>query len=882
MAAKTKGSLYLLDISHFTFRAYHALPPLTTSAGLATNAVHGVVNMLERLIREHKPDYLAAVFDSGRKTFRNDIYPDYKANRDEPDEDLRVQFPLVRQVVEAMGIACLEREGFEADDILATVAHRLGGKGSEVDQVVIVTADKDLMQCVGGNVTLLDPVRDKRVGREEVREKFGVGPEAVTDVQGLMGDSSDNIPGIRGIGPKTASALIAHFGSLEALLERSDEIEGMSIRGAKGVMAKVEGGIEAARVSKLLATVRNDIDLDLELDDLVLGSAENVALLELAERLEMGRLSARLRKALGAEAAPPPKPPRAARAKGQAKADEAAQEKIEVKSRGDWQALCGGEVLVAFGEDEFGRPLLGLGKGKRTALVAGEAEVAACLQGLADSQTSLCGHGLKSLCRRFGVPPGPAGLDFGLASYLYDSSSGDHGESAVSRRFLGQEPEDGAGSAEERLMGSLDRAVRLRPLLREALAERGQTALYEDLEHPLLPVLAAIESCGMQLDCELLGGMSKELASRMTSLVGKIYKSAGVEFNVLSPLQLREVLYEKLGLPTKGIKKTKTGLSTDSATLEGLIATCGHELPRLILDYRGLAKLKSTYVDALPRLVDGDGRIHTTLNQTVTATGRLSSSDPNLQNIPIRTPDGARIRRAFVAPAGKVLVSADYNQIELRVLAHLAGDEALVAAFAEGRDIHAATAEELFAGQGGDPAARRREAKVVNYGLIYGMGSTRLARELGISRSQAAAYIERYFERYAGVRSFYQRMLEQARENGYVSTLAGRRRYLADINSEHGGLRQVAERVATNTPIQGTAADIIKKAMIDLVPRLRAEGLAAAMVLQIHDELLIECPQDESDQVVRLLCEVMEGAADLAVPLVVDAGAGATWAEAHG
>jgi len=474
----------------------------------------------------------------------------------------------------------------------------------------------------------------------------------------------------------------------------------------------------------------------------------------------------------------------------------------------------------------------------------------------------------------------PRGFDLGVASYLFDPSVGDHGRAAVIERFLGEAAADTAGGSPAGMAAALDQIDRLLPRLREGLAEREQGELYDTLEHPLVGILAQIEARGVLLDEKLLAKLAEEFDGRMKALVSKIYEAAGCEFNILSPVQLREILFERLQLPTKGIKKTKSGLSTDSDSLQALSAK--HPLPALVLEYRGLAKLKSTYLDALPRVADAEGRIHTSLNQTVTATGRLSSSEPNLQNIPIRTEDGAKIRRAFVAPRGHVLLSADYNQIELRVLAHLAQDEALIAAFRKGLDIHAATASEVFGVSLEEvTTAMRRASKVINYGIIYGMGATRMSRELGIPRSEAADYIERYFARYSGVRLFYAQMLAGARRTGYVSTLLGRRRYLPDIESENGRKRQATERVATNTPIQGSAADIIKLAMIRLDSRLRRRGAAARMVLQIHDELLLEVPKKEVDGVDDDVRDAMEGAASLAVPLLVDIGHGRNWAVAH-
>ncbi len=938
MSGNPGSPVYLIDVSFFVFRAYHALPPLNTSSGQATNAVHGVATMLERLLRSERPIYVGACFDSSGDTFRHEIYPDYKANRDEPDEDLKLQFPLVRRLIRAMNITCFEHAGAEADDILATLALRCSRAGHSV---VIVTGDKDLMQCVSDRVSLSDPVKGRRVGKPQVLEKFGVAPESVPDVLGLMGDSSDNIPGIKGIGPKSAAVLMAHFGSLEQMYERLDEIESLSLRGAKAVRKKIEEGRAMALLCRRLATVDYEIPVDAELEDLRLCKLSSPELEALAEELEMRKLPVRMRELAsnlgleidsggvdreghgeaaiekdgevpGRSASPDAKMPKrsgngaedlgfANSGSGEATGSgietgatrdlfTTVTDAAQLRSWGDWRAMAGARVYVVLitGGDSapgpavlaVGRPAGGEGEFFESALLVGEAVLTQCLSAYAEAETDLVGVDIKGLCRDFSARPGSDGLDLGVASYLIDASAGDHGREDMARRLLGEE----AVALEARpdaVEAALAQLRRLESRVLELLKEREQTKLYRELEHPLLSLLAAMEARGIMLDVEALHAMSRDLEASMAELVGRVYEAAGCEFNILSPLQLREILFTRLGLPSKGIKKTKSGPSTDSDSLAALAGK--HPLPDLVLEYRGMAKLKSTYVDALPRLVDEHGRIHTRLNQTVTATGRLSSKDPNLQNIPVRTEEGSRIRAAFIAPPGRRLVSADYNQIELRVLAELSRDENLIAAFEQGLDIHTATAAELLELPAAEVTpAMRREAKVVNYGIVYGMGPSRLSRELGISRAAAADYIERYFERYAGVARYYEQMLERAREQGYVSTLFGRRRYLHDINSSHGGLRQAAERVATNTTIQGSAADLIKRAMVDLEAALEASGAPGAdLILQIHYELLLECDVGDVDAVSALLVEVMEGVADLVVPVAVEVGSGSNWAEAH-
>ncbi|MFN2426310.1 MAG: DNA polymerase I [Candidatus Binatia bacterium] len=890
------GTVYLLDTSFFIFRAYHALPPLTTSKGIPTGAVHGVSTMLEKLIRDRKPVLMGACFDTARATFRRDLYPAYKANRLEPDEDLRVQFPYVRRLIDALEIPVLDFNGYEADDILATLAKRYEDAGYEV---VLVTGDKDLMQCVTDRTTIMDPMRDLVIGREQVREKFGVGPEAVAEVLGLMGDTSDNIPGVRGVGPKTASALIAHFGTVEELLARTAEIETLPIRGAASVRRKIEEGAEMARLCRRLAEVCRDVPIEVDPTRLQLGRLATEDLTALADELEMHRLVGRMATLAGDMGFAPhpvreekPVPPTAgAAATRRPGATSGQQQEFVMGTRAATEtapaaapdedfadivaAFSGDRLLVASSEQPGASWLVAIGDGCRVATAADRDAIVAAFLSLAGRSLSLVGHDLKALCREFGAVPGSVGFDLGVASYLCDPEAGDHSFEDVCRRFLGEEAAEPATG-----VGALAQVQKAAEILQAQLEGRELDSLYRKLEHPLIAILGSLEAHGVLLDREALAAMSVDLESRMSLLVEKVYEAAGSRFNILSPIQLRDVLFDKLALPSKGMKKTKTGLSTDSEALESLAAL--HPLPALVLEYRAMAKLKSTYVDSLPRLADEAGRVHTRLHQTVAATGRLSSSDPNLQNIPVRTEEGAKIRGAFIAAPGARLISADYNQIELRVLAHLSADENLIEAFRSGQDIHAATSADMFEVPLSEVTpSMRREAKVVNYGIIYGMGPQRLSRELGITRVKAEEYIKRYFEKFPRVQGFYSSMLEHARDKGYVATLMGRRRYLPDITSDHGGRRQLAERVATNTPIQGSAADIIKTAMVDLDAALRECELASRLVLQIHDELLLEAPVPEVEEVSRLVVRIMEGAVRLLVPVVVDVGSGVSWAEAH-
>jgi DNA polymerase-1 len=859
-----------LDVSFFTFRAYHALPPLTTSAGLPTNAIHGVASMLEKLFRVRRPSHAAAAFDMPGPTFRNEMFPEYKANRQEPDPDLQEQFPYIRRLVEAMAIRAFGDPRYEADDILATIAKRLSAAGHEI---VIVTGDKDLMQCVTDKVTLFDPVRELRVGIPEVIAKFGVPPTAVVDVQALMGDSTDNIPGVRGIGPKTATALIQEFGSLERLLAHTADIERLPLRGAASIRKKIEVSVDDAVLSKRLATVNDSVEIELSLDELAVGPLHTPELLELAEELEMERFATRIRGLLEGQSGGP----RGERASSDT--TDVAISMAQSRLTGDWRAFDKCEISFVLTRDFSRRQILGLTDGTHTAVVLGETEIRSAFTGLASCGAWFSGHDLKTLRRDFGVSPGPASIDLGVASYLYDPSVGEHGPKDVTERFL-LEPYRDAGANEEELLATLSQVRRLIPVLRAALVERQQDELYATLEHPLIECLADMEARGIGVDADTLTRISEEFQARMTALEAPIFDAAKREFNILSPAQLRVILFEELGLPTKGIKRTKNGYSTDSDTLEELADQ--HPLPKLILEYRALAKIKSTYADSLLGLIDSDGRIHTRFNQTVTATGRLSSKDPNLQNIPVRTEDGRRIRQAFRAARGFKLISADYNQIELRVLADLSRDPTLMAAFQEDRDIHSSTASEIFAVPESDVTSQmRRTAKTINYGIIYGMGPARMARDLDIPRAMAEEYIRSYAARYPGVQEFYAKMVDMARRCGYVETRAGRRRYLPDIHSTNDGLQQAAERVARNTPIQGGAADIIKRAMVDLASALRSAARRSVIVLQIHDELLLECPGEEVEPVVALTRRCMVEAAELAVPVVVDVGLGDDWAAAH-
>jgi DNA polymerase-1 len=867
-AGAPRPRLYLIDGSGYVYRAFHALPGLTTTRGLPTNAVYGFTTMLAKLLREEAPRWVAVVLDAPGETFRDGLYAEYKANRAPIPDELRPQIGYVRRVVEAMRLPVVEVAGVEADDVIGTLAGAASRAGLET---VIVTGDKDMMQLVDERTSLLDTMRDRRVGPDDVRARFGVDPALVPDVLALMGDPIDNIPGVRGVGEKTATALVARLGPVERILERLDEVEASGLRGAKGIRQRLAGEAAAARLSKALATIRRDVPVALDLEALRYPGPDPERLRPLFVELEFTSL---LR-----ELVPGGAVPEVARAVlGSAAEVEAALPALRaagavalVPSLDSARATTAGLRALALAPPA----------GPVAVLVASPPPALAALAPLlGDLAVTKLGADLKALrvaLARRGLPFAGPSFDLALASYCLNPSRADHGIPGLAEEMLGA-AQDPTAPPEVAVCRAAHAAHALRPLLEERLRTHEMERLFRDLEMPLAEVLAEMELAGVLLDTALLARLSGELAGTLEHLMVEIFRLAGGEFNVNSPPQLRQVLFERLRISSRGVRRGKTGLSTDVDVLTRLAAE--HPLPARILEYRALAKLKSTYVDALPALVDpATGRLHTSFNQTVAATGRLSSSDPNLQNIPIRTEEGRRIRAAFVAAPGWRLVSADYSQIELRVLAHLSGDASLVEAFAAGQDIHARTAAEVFADR--EPAEGRRLAKVINYGILYGMGPARAARELGVSSGEAAAYIEGYFRRYPGVRAFIEQTVAEARTRGWVTTVLGRRRYLPELGARDPAVRQFAERAAMNTPIQGSAADLIKLAMLEVQRRLRGAGLRARLLLQVHDELVLEAPEGEIPRVSTLVREAMEGVAPLRVPLRVDVRAGANWMEAH-
>jgi len=799
------------------------------------------------------------VFDLPGETFRDQLYADYKATRAPVPDELRPQIGYVRKIVEALRLPVVEVPGVEADDVIGTLARQASRAGLET---VIVTGDKDLMQLVDERTTWLDTMRDRRCGPAEVRERFGVEPALVPDVLGLMGDPIDNIPGVGGIGGKTAATLVRELGPVEEILAHLDAVEQSGVRGAKKIREALAREAETARLSKQLATIRCDLPVPLDLERLRWEGPDPEKLRPLFAELEFASL---LRDLVPGGAAPEveytaPRAPAETRAALGALAAAGVVAVVPVGARLEALALAGpsGPVVVIAEPDAPGAlaPLMG------------------------DLATAKLGADLKALrvgLARRGVALAGPGFDVALASYCLNPSRAEHTIAALAEELLGVGRDEGADPTLAACRAART-AHALRPLLEERLRAHEMERLFYELEMPLAEVLAEMELAGIRIDVAALGALSAEFAAKLERLMAEIYALAGMEFNINSPPQLRTVLFERLGISARGVRRGKTGLSTDVDVLTRLAEQ--HPLPAKILEYRALAKLKSTYVDALPALVDpATGRLHTSFNQTVAATGRLSSSDPNLQNIPIRSEEGRRIRAAFVAAPGHRLVSADYSQIELRVLAHLSGDQALIDAFASGEDIHARTAAEVFADR--PPAEGRRLAKVMNYGIVYGMGAARAARELGVSQGEAAAYIDRYLGRYPGVRAFIDATIAEARARGYASTILGRRRYLPELGARDPAVRQFAERAATNTPIQGSAADLIKLAMLEVRRRLAAAGGGARLLLQVHDELVLEVPADRLAIVEAAVRDAMERVFPLRVPLEVDVRHGTNWAEAH-
>ncbi|MCB0220787.1 MAG: DNA polymerase I [Chrysiogenetes bacterium] len=890
-----EDAVYLVDGMAYVFRAYFALPQLTNSKGHPTGAIYGFCQMLLELERRFNPKYLAVVMDSGRTTFRNDIYPEYKANRDEPPEDLVPQFDLIEEVVRAFNIPVLREKGFEADDLIASVAERMRKKRKDV---VIVSSDKDLMQLIDQHVLMWDPMKRKAIGEAQVEEKWGVPPEKVVEVQALMGDTSDNIPGVYGVGPKTATKLINDYGDLETVLKSTGELKGK-------LKERLEEHAEDARISKKLATLIRTADVPDALKDYERKDNHTEQLIELFKKLEFTKLIDSLSQESDYQGLDRSKYVCIDDEKELAKWIKAAKKAgvyafdFETTSLNELEAeIVGISLSYERGKACYvpvGHNYLGVPKQlKRETVLEAFDEL------WEDPKLTWIAHNAKyekRVLRRYDRTLAGKGFDTMIASYVLDPGRNSHGLDAlalefIEHRMISYADVAGRGSKQKnfsevdvprateygaedsdatfRLWEIFSRDLDALPVLKE---------LFENVEMPLIDVLAEMEETGVRLDLKLLEKLSREFGKTMQSELEAAHKIAGVEFNVNSPRQLQKILFERLELtPTK---KTKTGYSTDQDVLEELAKV--HELPQHILRYRGLSKLKSTYIDALPELVDKKtGRVHTSFNQTVAATGRLSSSDPNLQNIPIKTTEGKRIREAFIPEEGWLLGSADYSQVELRILAHAAEDKALIKAFKNDADIHSETAQALFEVKAKDVTEdQRRAAKTINFSVVYGVSAHGLSQSLGISRGEAQDYIDAFYERYSGVKAFFDRVTEEAKRDGYVTTLLGRRRYLPNINAKNFQERSFAERTAINTPIQGTAADLIKKAMIELQDALHEKKMKSRLLIQVHDELVFEVPPAEEAKAKKLIMEKMSGGLDLSVPLKVDFAYGKNWAEIH-
>lgn len=899
--AEERPTLYLIDGSGYIFRAFFALPQLNNSRGLPTNAVYGFIRMLLKLLKEQRPRHIAVVFDSPRKTFRDDLFEAYKANRVEAPSDLTVQIPYIHRAVEAFRITSLILDGFEADDVIGTLAARATQHRFDT---VIVTEDKDFMQLVGPHVTLWNTMRDRRVDAREVRARLGVDPSTVVDVMALMGDSIDNVKGVPGIGEKTATALIKHFGSLDELYANLAAVEAMSgLRGAKRIATLLAEHRADAELARKLVSIDAAAPVEVEVEQLGWPGIDQRAVSELLRELEFHSL---LNELTPAQAALPTggartrerevksgelaalieRLSRAPRLALQlesdavhsvaASRDQDSGESSEINGSLDLGRAASRGSTSAAGEERL--KLGAEGETETYLLLAASIAAAAPLLGAATPPKSC--HDLKEHLRRlksrYGVELAGVDFDTMLAGFLVNPGRSEPSLSDLYHDYLAPLGGNREAGSEPELIAALRKA------LIPKLAENGLESLFQDIELPVARILAEMEETGIAVDGDALKAISAELGAKLARMEQECYRLAGRQFNLNSPVQLRQVLFDDLKLSAKGLKKTKGGFSTDADTLERLAAV--HPLPRQLLDYRAIAKLKSTYSDALPELINPvNGRLHTSFHQALTATGRLSSTEPNLQNIPTRSEEGRRIRRAFVAAPGCLMLSADYSQIELRVLAHLSGDPMLVDAFRRGEDIHARTAAEVLGRKPDEiDSEARRLAKVINFGIIYGMGPQRLAGELGISFKEASDYIKRYFERLPGVHRYLEEALAQARERGWVATMYGRRRYLPELNSPQGGARAQAERIAVNTPLQGTAADLIKLAMIRLNAAIKEQRWQARMVLQVHDELLLELPLGEREPVSEAARREMEGVAELKIPLKVELKWGPNWAELEG
>ncbi len=919
--------LVLVDGFSFLYRAFHALPPLTTAKGQPTGAIFGFLNMLRQIQRTRKPDLIAVVMDAPGPTFRDELYAEYKATREAMPDDLRSQVEPLKQMIRALGLPLLCETGVEADDVIGTLALQAAAAGLDT---LIATSDKDMAQLVSEHIHLFDGISNRELDPAGVVAKFGVPPERIIDYLALVGDTSDNIPGVRSVGPKTAAKWLGIYGSLDGIVARADEIKGK-------VGEKLRESLGQIPLSRQLATIHVEVPLKLKPDELVRSPPDVATLTRLAAELEIRSLLRVAEESTGDDAAAPdnvragPAEPAAGGAPDETPAEPArlpdpvtrhygtilSTEQLDV-----WLILIENAELVAFDTEttslnymdaEIVGLSFGLAAGKAAYLPLAhryvgapeqldrEAVLARLKPWLEHPDAHKVGHHLKydaHVLANHGIRLAGMRYDSMLESYVLDSTATRHDMDSVAKKYLGLDTihfEDVAGKgakqitfdqvavekAAEYAAEDADITLRLHHALWPKIEQTpGLAAVYDTIEQPLVPVLIRMEETGVLVDARLLRAMSGEFSGKMAVLENEAHKEAGHPFNIASPKQLQEVLYNELKLPVTKYTPTKQPSTNEDALAE---LADQHRLPKLILDYRSLSKLKSTYTDKLPEQVNTrTGRIHTSYHQAVAATGRLSSSDPNLQNIPIRTEEGRRIRQAFIPKPGCTLLAADYSQIELRIMAHLSEDEGLLKAFAEDRDVHQATAAEVFGVAPKDVTTdQRRSAKAINFGLIYGMSAFGLARQLGIARDEAQQYVTLYFARYPGVKAYMDRTRVQAREQGYVETVFGRRLYLPDIQARQQARRQYAERSAINAPMQGTAADIVKKAMISVDAWLRQSGTGAEIIMQVHDELVLEVPTKTLAAVQQQVTSLMASAADLRVPLKVDAGSGANWDEAH-
>jgi len=882
-----KQKLYLIDGNGYIHRAFHALPPLTNSSGQMVNAVYGFTRMILKILRQEKPDYVAVCFDFPAPTFRHKEFPEYKITRKETPDELKQQIPLAHKIVKALNIPVFEKEGYEADDLIGTLSENASREGIET---IIVTGDKDALQLVDESIKVLNEPKDIFYTEEVVKEKMGVSAQQITDLMGLVGDTSDNVPGVFGIGPKTATELIQEFSSIENLYQNLSRVK-------EKLREKLEKGREEAFLSKRLVTIVKDVPLEVDVRACRVGEFDREELLKLFRELEF--------KTLIVELLPQ-----------------------EEKHKVDYKGIFSGKEFETLLDELKEAPLFSLDlettspdpmRAKIVGISFALEPYSACYIPLMHSYLGApeqlekkyvlerlkhilendsikkYGQNIKYdliVLKWEGVDLSGIYFDSMVASYVLNPSKMNHNLDDIALEYLNHRTVPfreliGKGKRAttidkvevERVIpyasSDADIALRAAKIMERELGEKGLDKLFYEVEMPLVEVLAEMEMNGVVIDVDYIATLSRDFSLRLRELEKEIYKLSGQEFNINSPRQLSFILFEKLNLPV--ISRTKTGASTSEEVLLQLAEK--HKLPQLIIEYRELQKLKSTYLDALPQMVNPEtGRLHTSFNQTVTATGRLSSSEPNLQNIPIRTEDGRKIRRAFIPEKGCLFVSADYSQIDLRVLAHISGDESLRDAFLHNEDIHRRTASELF----GVPQEEvtpelRRIAKTVNFGLSYGMSPYGLSKDLGVSQTEAKKYIDSYFQKYKGVKNYIEKIVVQARKDGFVSTLLNRRRYLPEINSKNGSVRGFAERIAINTPIQGTSADIIKVAMIRIREKLKAAGSKAKMSLQIHDELLFEVPEEEVDELSHLAKKEMEGAVSLNVPVVADIKVGKNW-----